>query len=75
MCGIAGLWTEKTRIDERIVLQMQGVLRHRGPDDRGIELSLNKRVALINTRLSIIDLTSACHQPMWNQDQTLSLDE
>ena len=75
MCGIAGIWTQDREIEEGILHRMLRILQHRGPDDSGIEFGLDRRVALMNTRLSIIDLTSAGHQPMWNQDQTLSLDE
>ena len=52
---------------------MKAVLQHRGPDDSGIGFSLDRRVALINTRLSILDLSSAGHQPMWSQDQQIGL--
>lgn len=46
------------------------VLEHRGPDDRGCEVSVSGRwsIALGHTRLSIIDLSDAGHQPMWTQD-------
>jgi len=73
MCGIAGIWTKNRSINGRILRQMQTVLQHRGPDDSGIEFGLDRRVAVINTRLSIIDLTSAGHQPMWSEDHTVSL--
>lgn len=63
MCGIAGAvygpsaagWRDKV---ERAV----GALAHRGPDDVGIEDS--GLVILGHTRLSIIDLSAAGHQPM-----------
>lgn len=46
------------------------VLEHRGPDDRGCEVLATGRwcVALGHTRLSIIDLSDAGHQPMLSQD-------
>jgi len=52
---------------------MIGALRaiaHRGPDDQGVETfgQGNGIVALGHTRLSIIDLTSAGHQPMMSKD-------
>lgn len=73
MCGIAGIWTRKRGIDESILRRIQEVLRHRGPDDCGVGLGLDGRVALMNTRLSIIDLSPAGHQPMWSKDKTLCL--
>ncbi len=42
-------------------------LRHRGPDDEGSYLSPDRRVGLAHTRLSILDLSPAGHQPMSNE--------
>jgi asparagine synthase (glutamine-hydrolysing) len=39
-------------------------LRHRGPDDSGIWIDEAAGVALGHTRLSILDLSAAGHQPM-----------
>ena len=66
MCGIAGIIAAETgRLDLRSVAeQMQSTLTHRGPDDRGLFISDNRRCALAHTRLSILDLSSAGHQPM-----------
>ena len=73
MCGIAGVWTQDREIEEAVLRRMLQLLQHRGPDDNGIEFALDRRVALMSTRLSIIDLTSAGHQPMRSEDQALSL--
>lgn len=43
--------------------------RNRGPDDEGV--FTDAEVSLGHRRLSIIDLTSAGHQPMCNEDQTV----
>ncbi|MBO1351800.1 MAG: hypothetical protein EBE86_032530 [Hormoscilla sp. GUM202] len=43
---------------------MQKTLQHRGPDDRGIYIASDRQAALTHTRLSILDLTAAGHQPM-----------
>jgi len=43
---------------------MTDTLVHRGPDDSGICLLREGRVGLGNRRLSILDLSSAGHQPM-----------
>jgi asparagine synthase (glutamine-hydrolysing) len=45
---------------------MVAVMRHRGPDDNGV--FRDERVALGSTRLAIVDLTAAGHQPMANDD-------
>ncbi|HWA97895.1 MAG TPA: asparagine synthase (glutamine-hydrolyzing) [Pirellulales bacterium] len=68
MCGIAGILTAREDLDlEAISTAMVASLRHRGPDDEGrVELSLpgGRRLALVHTRLSILDLSAAGHQPM-----------
>src|SRR5439155_7705837 len=47
---------------------LQGALRHRGPDDEGIFVSADGRAALVHTRLAVLDLTAAGHQPMRSAD-------
>lgn len=71
MCGIAGLLgiTQSLENLERLSRRMQIALQHRGPDDQGIYISSNCQVALVHTRLSILDLSSAGHQPMSTADQ------
>lgn len=44
---------------------------HRGPDDHGLFLDDVNGIALGQNRLSIIDLSSAGHQPMANDDQSV----
>ncbi|MDZ7962627.1 MAG: asparagine synthase (glutamine-hydrolyzing) [Aulosira sp. DedQUE10] len=69
MCGIAGLLTQ-TEIEnlESIIRRMQTALQHRGPDDAGIYISKIRQAAFAHTRLSILDLSSAGHQPMSTAD-------
>ncbi len=45
---------------------MTDMLAHRGPDDAG--LFVESPVVLGNRRLSILDLSSAGHQPMGSDD-------
>jgi asparagine synthase (glutamine-hydrolysing) len=68
LCGICGkIYHEVDRkVDKELIRKMSSVLRHRGPDDEGVYLKNN--VGLAHKRLSIIDLTSAGHQPMSNED-------
>ncbi|MEB3226073.1 MAG: asparagine synthase (glutamine-hydrolyzing) [Synechococcus sp.] len=70
MCGIAGLITHHSSFFpvEQFIRPMQAALRHRGPDDAGIYLSPNHQVALAHTRLAILDLSDAGHQPMATPD-------
>src|ERR1700722_10145044 len=43
--------------------RMRAALAHRGPDDGGIERP-HPRATLVHTRLAIVDLSAAGHQPM-----------
>lgn len=68
MCGITGLINCG---DEAVLVKMTEILRHRGPDDEGMIWFPEFHSGLGHTRLSIIDLTHAGHQPMCNDDRTL----
>ncbi len=70
MCGIAGIVGEA---NEGLVRRMTDIIAHRGPDDSGIKIFQNggTPVSLGHRRLSIIDLSSAGHQPMANEDETI----
>ncbi|RMD59672.1 asparagine synthetase B, partial [Candidatus Parcubacteria bacterium] len=48
-------------------------LRHRGPDGSGIYVSKDGRVCLGHTRLAIVELSDAGHQPMVSGDDTVAL--
>lgn len=65
MCGIAGQFNlqplTSLELTSRVLL---GALRHRGPDDEGSWISPDQRVLLVQTRLAILDLSPAGHQPM-----------
>ena len=60
MCGIAGLIGSKA--DAATVQRIADQQRHRGPDDIGVWFE--EGAALAHTRLSILDLSAAGHQPM-----------
>jgi len=67
MCGIAGICNKNSVIAELSPLkEMLRVLKHRGPDDTGTYVYRN--VALGHNRLSVIDTSSAGHQPMKYKD-------
>lgn len=71
MCGIAGIVREAEGPRDPIreaVGRMQSCLRFRGPDDEGLFVSGDGRAALAHTRLSILDLSPAGHQPMSTPD-------
>jgi asparagine synthase (glutamine-hydrolysing) len=70
MCGIAGILGGTADPHQRHALsqRMQAALHHRGPDDRGIYQASDRQATLIHTRLSILDLSAAGHQPMTTAD-------
>jgi asparagine synthase (glutamine-hydrolysing) len=62
MCGIAGIMTKKGTVpDLALVACFRKDLRHRGPDGDGMHVSGN--VAMVQTRLAIIDLETG-DQPL-----------
>lgn len=65
MCGICGLIT-KNNISDDTFNKMVDVLKHRGPDDRGVWSGVSKdwNVKLGHRRLSVIDISRNGHQPM-----------
>ena len=67
MCGINGFSFN----DEKLILGMVNKTHHRGPDDEGI--LLGKKISFGHNRLSIIDLSSAGHQPMTTKDGKFSI--
>ncbi|NQU73226.1 MAG: asparagine synthase (glutamine-hydrolyzing) [Candidatus Omnitrophica bacterium] len=77
MCGICGKVSLNSSIDisKDLISNMCALLKHRGPDDEGVYLNhkprgpgSNAKVGLGHRRLSIIDLSSAGHQPMSNEN-------
>ena len=65
MCGITGwLYTSGRQPEPQAIGRMAQAIRHRGPDDEGFYRDPATGLALAQRRLSIIDLTSASHQPM-----------
>ena len=65
MCSISGFLSTDCA-DLELIQRMNQAQRHRGPDDQGVwEFKFaGGHVALGNTRLAIIDTSSAGHQPM-----------
>jgi asparagine synthase (glutamine-hydrolysing) len=68
MCGIAGIINYDRDNLDILIQRMQTALEHRGPDDRGIYITPNRQAAIAHTRLAILDLTPAGHQPMSSAD-------
>jgi len=73
MCGIAGLIDQDP---EAKIGPMLRAIEHRGRDDEGVwisEINGGQKVCLGHRRLSIIDTSSAGHQPMLSHDESLSV--
>ena len=64
MCGIVGWASAAPCVEARTLRRMTNALGHRGPDGQGIYVSPDSRAGLGNTRLAIIDPSSAASQPM-----------
>lgn len=77
MCGILGGWSkDKDFFSDTAIVTALKSISHRGPDDYGyerIDSMGGGEVLLGHTRLSIIDLSSAGHQPMHTADAEFSL--
>lgn len=73
MCGITGFIDSYKRTSKTILDEMTATLNHRGPDDSGTALYLDDYalVGFGHTRLSIIDLSPAGHQPMEYQNLSI----
>jgi len=72
VCGIAGIVNKAGHMApaqlESLVRAMTLTMEHRGPDDAGVWIAADAHVALGHRRLSIIDVSSAGHQPMFSAD-------
>lgn len=68
MCGIAGIIDTSCQTSrdtlEYYGRRMNALLRHRGPDDKGLWVDAQTGIVLAHRRLSILDLSPAGHQPM-----------
>jgi asparagine synthase (glutamine-hydrolysing) len=72
MCGICGVWeygANEGSIDSSLIVRMRDQMTHRGPDDSGDFVFDERRGGFGFRRLSIIDLSTAGHQPMHGCDE------
>lgn len=69
MCGITGFIDYQNSSSQELLASMVQTMAHRGPDDSGAELMPHHSavVGFGQSRLSIIDLSQAGHQPMHYQ--------
>src|SRR4051794_31512239 len=76
MCGIAALFAyhgAAPNVDRDELIAIRDCMAARGPDGEGEWLSRDQRVGLGHRRLSIIDLSAAGAQPMFNEDRSLAI--
>lgn len=70
MCGIAGF---SGSFDPSLLERMSNAIRHRGPDDADALFLADESLGLAHRRLSIIDLSAAGRQPMWDATHTVCI--
>lgn len=75
MCGIGGIVIEQgSEVSlPNAISNLIASLKHRGPDDDGYFIDSQNSIGLGHTRLAIVDLSSAGHQPMHSSDGRYSL--
>jgi asparagine synthase (glutamine-hydrolysing) len=72
MCGISGIINLKGKeVHASNIQSMMSAMKHRGPDDEGVFVHQNLGLGFV--RLSIIDLSTAGHQPMKSADERYTL--
>jgi asparagine synthase (glutamine-hydrolysing) len=74
MCGITGILrinSDANGFDSKLIDRMTDSLAHRGPSDRGVWK--DDLISLGSRRLSIIDLSTAGHMPMSNEDGKIQI--
>jgi asparagine synthase (glutamine-hydrolysing) len=68
MCGILGIVSRTPNADISWFKNGLNSILHRGPDDVGEWVSSDGHVGLAHRRLSIVDLSTAGHQPMHDKN-------
>lgn len=78
MCGLAGFWhagrnSQSANDLGRVVVGMARVLISRGPDDSGSWVDPGCGIALGHSRLAVLDLSPAGHQPMRSNSERFTM--
>jgi asparagine synthase (glutamine-hydrolysing) len=71
MCRISGIINPSYAFENAVmqVEKMCQLQKHGGPDDEGIYANKEKNIVLGHRRLSLLDLTTAGHQPMHYEER------
>jgi asparagine synthase (glutamine-hydrolysing) len=75
MCGIGGFQLKDAEAvnPEGLLMDMQKIQQHRGPDGCGVWNSEDRRTGLCQSRLAIVDLSPAGSQPMHSKNTKLTI--
>ena len=73
MCGISGYLSSKELINESAIPNTLKLMERRGPDSQNYftEQINKKEIALLHSRLNIIDLSERSNQPFFDQNLVL----
>jgi asparagine synthase (glutamine-hydrolysing) len=73
MCGISGYISDNTFLENNSIKNTLSLMKRRGPDSQDFfqKNYQNKDVALLHSRLNIIDLNSQSNQPFYDKDLIL----
>ncbi len=69
MCRIAGIYNPTLNDLKQRIVSMRDAMHRGGPDDLGVFVDESLTLALGHRRLSLLDLTSAGHQPMHDTEK------
>ena len=73
MCRIAGIYNPEENNIAGCIASMRDSMQRGGPDDAGLFVHHSLPFAMGHRRLSILDLTSAGHQPMLDPEHGLTI--
>lgn len=73
MCGICGAmaFPGGASVRPNVIARMRDTMTHRGPDDAGVYVDPTCAIGMGHRRLAIVDLSSAGHGPMANEDESI----
>ena len=73
MCGINGFYSKSSSTFNNIIVKMNSVISHRGPDSNGTWSDKNSGITFGHQRLSIIDVSETGNQPMLSNSKRFIL--